>query len=123
MGPTVPAIPGPNKTSEQFNGDMVACRDFAGSAVAGQANAANQQAVGAGVLTTLAGAGLGAAVGALGHNAGRGAAYGSVVGAGAGTAVALNQSGRAQGTIEQQYNNAFAECMYAKGNMVPNMGR
>ena len=85
----------------------------------GQADAANQQAVGAGVLSTVVGAGLGAAVGGAYGNAGAGAAIGAASGAGLGTAYGASGSSYAQLSIQQQYDNAFSQCMYAKGEQVP----
>jgi hypothetical protein len=87
--------------------------------VQGQADAANQRAAGAAVLTTLLGAGLGAAVGGATGDAGAGAAIGAAAGAGTGGAIAANGSSYDQMNIQQQYDNAFSQCMYAKGEMVP----
>jgi Putative peptidoglycan binding domain len=47
-----------------------------------------------------------------------GAASGALGGAGIGAGLSSN----AQFTIQQQYDNASAQCMYAKGNMVPGYG-
>ena len=113
-GPTVQVLPKPGKPFEQFQADDIACRQFASSQVAGQAQAENQRAVGAGVLGTVLGAGLGAAVGG-----GRGAAIGAGSGAVLGTGIGASGSGNAQYGIQGQYNNAYAQCMYSKGNDVP----
>ena len=85
--------------------------------VAGQAQNANNRAVGAAAIGTILGAGLGAAIGG-----GRGAAIGAGSGALAGTGVGMGGSSNEQYGIQQQYDNAFAQCMYAKGNMVPGYG-
>ena len=119
MGPTVQVMPGPGKSFDMFQSDNASCRGFAAGQVQGQADAANQQAVGAGVLTTVIGAGLGAAIGGASGNAGAGAAVGAASGAGVGTAIGANGSSYAQLTIQQQYDNAFSQCMYAKGELVP----
>jgi Putative peptidoglycan binding domain len=119
MGPTVAVMPGPGKPFDAFQADQATCKSFAAGQVQGQAQAANQQAVGAAVLTTALGAGLGAAGGALGGNAGAGAAVGAAVGAGAGTAIGANGSSNAQMGIQAQYDNAFAQCMYSRGDQVP----
>ena len=87
------------------------------STVAGQAQNANNRAVGAAAIGTVLGAGLGAAIGG-----GRGAAIGAGSGAIAGTGVGMGGSSNEQYGIQQQYDNAFAQCMYAKGNMVPGYG-
>ncbi len=119
MGPTVQVMPGPGKTFDAFQNDQASCKVYASGQVQGQADAANQQAVGAGVLTTVVGAGLGAAVGGAYGNAGAGAAIGAASGAGVGAAYGANGSSYAQMSIQQQYDNAFSQCMYAKGEQVP----
>jgi hypothetical protein len=110
-------MPGPGKSFEVFQYDQASCRQFAEQSVAGQAENANMRGVGGAALTTVLGAGLGAAVGG-GRGAGIGAASGALGGAGIG---AMSSSGQ-QGGIQEQYNNAFAQCMYAKGDMVPGYG-
>jgi len=114
MGPTVSVMPSPNKPFQAFQEDQMQCKQFAEQQVAGQADSANQRAVGAAVVGTVLGAGLGAAVGG-GHGAGIGAASGAVVGTGVGAGT--SQAG--QFTIQQQYDNAFSQCMYSRGNQVP----
>jgi uncharacterized protein YcfJ len=113
MGPTVQVMPAQNKPFDQFASEDAGCRQYAGQQVSGQADAANNQAVGTTLLTTALGAGLGAAVGG-GKGAGVGAATGGVVG----TALGAGNSQHTQPTIQQQYDNAYAQCMYAKGNQV-----
>jgi hypothetical protein len=119
MGPTVQVMPGPGKTFDVFQTDQATCKGYAQDAVRGQADAANQQAVGAAVLTTAIGAGLGAAVGSAGGAAGTGAAVGAGAGSVAGAGIGAQNSSMAQMSIQQQYDNAFAQCMYSKGEQVP----
>jgi uncharacterized protein YcfJ len=114
MGPQVPVMPAANKPFEVFQQDQFYCKQFAEQQVGGQAEAANQRAVGGAVLGTVLGAGLGAAVGG-GQGAGIGAASGALVGTGIGAGTSSN----AQLTIQQQYDNAYAQCMYSRGNQVP----
>lgn len=92
----------------------MSCRSFANGQVAGQAQAANNTAVGGAVLSTVIGAGLGAAIGG-----GRGAAIGAASGAGFGAAAGAGGSSGAQMGIQMQYDNAYSQCMYARGNQVP----
>jgi len=119
MGPTVQVMPGPGKSFDAFQADQANCKGYAAGQVQGQADAANQQAVGAGVLGTVLGAGLGAAIGGAAGNAGAGAAIGAASGAGMGAAYGANGSSYAQMSIQQQYDNAFSQCMYARGEQVP----
>ncbi len=114
MGPTVNVMPGPNKSLTDFQTDQLVCKQFAQQAVSGQAQNANLRGVGAAALTTALGAGLGAAIGG-GRGAGIGAAGGALGGAGVGAFTSSN----AQTSIQDQYNNAFAQCMFTRGNQVP----
>ena len=114
MGPMVQVMPGPGKPFAEFQADDASCRNFAAGQVAGQAQAVNQNAVGGAVLGTVLGAGLGAAIGG-----GRGAAIGAASGAGLGTAYGANATAYQQGGIQMQYDGAYAQCMYSRGDQVP----
>ena len=110
--------PGRGSRSTRSSSIRPAAGSCAKSAVAGQAQNANNRAVGAAAIGTVLGAGLGAAIGG-----GRGAAIGAGSGAIAGTGLGMGGSSRnEQSGIQQQYDNAFAQCMYAKGNMVTGYG-
>jgi|SRR5215469_11480595 len=117
MGPTIPVMPGPNKSLEAFQQDESVCEDYASQRVAGQVQAENNKAVTEGILGTALGAGLGAAVGG-----GRGAAIGAASGAVVGTAVGANTSNWAQMSVQQRYDFSYAQCMQTKGDQVPQMG-
>jgi len=103
MGPSVAVMPAANKPFEAFQHDQTICKQFAEQEVSGQAEAANRQAVGAAFLGTGLGAALGGALG----------------GGGAAGAGAAESSQAAQPAIQQRYDTAFEQCMYAKGNQVP----
>ncbi len=117
MGPTVQILPAPGKPFEAFQQDQYVCTQYAGQTVQGQAQQANNQAIGGAVLGTVLGAGLGAAVG--GRHAGRGAAIGAASGAVVGTGIGAGSSANAQGGIQAQYDNAYVQCMVSKGNRLP----
>lgn len=119
LGPTVQAMPGPGKTFDAFQSDNNSCKAFAGDQVKGQADAANQRAAGTVALTTLLGAELGAAVGGSVGEAGNGAAIGAASGAATGSVYGAGGAANDQAMIQQQYDNAFSQCMYAKGEQVP----
>jgi hypothetical protein len=114
MGPTVAVMPAPNKPFEAFQSDQAICKQFASGQVQGGAQQANNQQVGTAVLGTLLGAGLGAAVGG-----GRGAAIGAGAGAIGGTAYGSGPAAQANYDLQQRYDLAYAQCMYARGNQVP----
>jgi uncharacterized protein YcfJ len=117
MGPTVPVMPGPNTSLSSFQNDQAVCRNFADQAVRDQAQGANVRGLGTAALGTALGAGLGAAVGG-----GRGAGIGAAAGAVGGTGLAARNTANANVSIQAQYNNAFASCMFSLGNSVPSMG-
>ena len=50
MGHTVPVMPGPNKSLEAFQQDEATCQDYAGQRTAGGAEAANNTAIGEGIV-------------------------------------------------------------------------
>lgn len=114
LGPRVSVMPGQNKPFEVFQQDQAMCRNYASQEVGGEAQSENNKAVGGAILGTVLGAGLGAAVGG-----GRGAAIGAAGGAVAGTAVGAGGSQRGQYGIQAQYDNAYSQCMYSRGNQVP----
>jgi len=114
MGPTVQVMPSANKPFPVFQQDQEQCKQYAQAQIAGQVDAANNKAVGEAAVGTLLGAALGAAVGNH-QGAGVGAASGAIVGTSAGA----ETSTHAQYSIQQQYNNAYVQCMYSRGNQVP----
>lgn len=115
-GPSVMALPGTSKNFEQFRSDDAECRQYALYQVGGAG--ANQAAVDAGVRSAAVGTVVGAVAGAAigGHDgAGVGAGTGLLVGSMAGTGAAQSS---AYGT-QRNYDNAYIQCMYAKGHQVP----
>lgn len=114
MAPTVPVMPGQNKSFDQFTADQQICQGYANAQTAPLSAQANNQALGGALLTTALGAGLGAAIGG-----GRGAAIGAASGAVLGGAAGAQGSSIAGMSIQQQYNIFFSQCMYARGNQVP----
>jgi uncharacterized protein YcfJ len=114
IGPTVTVLPAQGKPFEKFAEEDAYCRQYAGQQVAGAPEQANSQVIGSAVIGTLLGAGLGAAVGR-----GPGAAFGAATGTLIGTGVGSSGGAWAQMTVQQRYNIAYMQCMYAKGNQVP----
>jgi len=117
-GPSVMALPGTGKSFEQFRNDDAACRQYAQYQVGG---GANQAAVDAGVRSAAVGTVVGAVAGAAigGHEgAGAGAGTGLLVGSMAGAGAAQDSAYWSQ----RNYDHAYIQCMYAKGNRVPVSG-
>lgn len=115
-GPSVMALPGSTKTFDQFRADDGSCRQFALSQVGGvDANqAATNSAVGSAVVGTAIGAAAGAAFGG-----GTGAAIGAGAGLLTGSAVGMGTSQASGYNVQQRYDYAYLQCMYAAGEKVP----
>ena len=119
-GPSVMVMPGTGKSFDQFRADDADCRQFAQSQIGG--TTPNQTAIDSGVKSAVIGTAIGALAGAAmgGHNgagvgAGVGLLVGSTAGAGAGEASAYG--------MQRRYDNAYIQCMYAKGDRIPGSGR
>ncbi len=119
-GPSVMALPGTGKSFDQFRVDDADCRQYALSQIGGAS--ANDAAVAKGVTSAAIGAGIGALAGAAmgGHeSAGAGAGMGLLAGSAIGAS-----SGQASGyAAQRRYDNAYIQCMYAKGDRVPVSGQ
>jgi Glycine-zipper domain len=124
-GPSVMVLPGTDKSFDQFRMDDYLCRQFAYEQVGGvtgqqaaQKSAVSSAAVGT-ALGAVAGAAIGSASGHMGEGMAIGAGSGLLLGSAAG-------SGYAEGSYyasQRRYDNAYVQCMYAKGNRVPVNGR
>jgi hypothetical protein len=117
-GPTVRVMPGPYKPFEVFQRDQFECTRYAEDMVAGNAENANNRAIGAAII----GAGLGLALGAATGD-GDAATAGLVAGGAVGTAVGAAGSDNENYSIQRRYDIAYSQCMYAKGNQVPGFAR
>lgn len=119
-GPSVLVLPGTNKNFDQFRADDFSCRGYAQAQIGG--GSAQQAGTDSAVRSAALGTVLGAAIGAAadgGHGAGVGAASGLAFGTLAGTG---SGSGAAYG-VQQRYDFAYQQCMYAQGHRVPVSGR
>jgi outer membrane lipoprotein SlyB len=123
-GPSVLVMPGGGKSFEVFQADDASCRGWAQAQSGWNANETVNQnlaagAIGMGALGAAAGALIGAASGATGP----GAAIGAGAGLLAGTAMAAPVAQGAGWEVQRRYDNAYQQCMYAKGNQVPTAAR
>lgn len=112
-GPTVTVWPAPGKPFSVFQADDEACRQYAYSRV--NPEAANRAAAKRVALGTVAGAAAGALIG----DSSRGAGVGAGVGMLAGASSASEASASGGWTAQRQYNIAYEQCMYARGNVIP----
>jgi len=123
-GPSVMVLPSAGKSFEVFQSEDLACRNWAALQTgATPAGVINQNLTGGAAIGALMGAGLGAAIGAASGNAGAGAAIGAGSGLIGGTAVASGPAYAAGWDVQQRYDNAYQQCMYAKGNQIPGVLR
>jgi hypothetical protein len=123
-GPSVMVWPGPGKPFEVFQSDDAVCRQWASQQVGGQAaESANKTLASGAAVGTILGAGLGAAIGAASGHVGAGLGIGAASGALMGTAAASGPSYGVQSEVQRRYDNAYLQCMYAKGNQVPGVVR
>ena len=119
-GPSVAVMPGSTKSFEQFREDDAVCRMYADQAIGKSAQAsASDSAVSSAAVTTAIGAAAGALIGAATGDAGAGAAIGAGGGLIVGSAYGYDTYGRSGTTVQDRYDIAYMQCMYAKGNQVP----
>ena len=119
-GPSVRVLPAPGKSFEQFQVDDSVCRQWAAQQIGETPqHAANRSTVGSAAVGTVLGAGVGAAIGAVSGSPGAGAAIGGGSGLLLGTASGASSGQAYGGETQRRYDNAYVQCMYAKGNQVP----
>ncbi len=119
-GPSVLVMPGGGKSFEAFQADDYTCRDWAQNQSGWKANeTVNQNLAGGAVAGGALGAAAGALIGAASGNVGPGAAIGAGAGLLAGSAMAHNRAYGAGWEVQRRYDNAYQQCMYAKGNQIP----
>ena len=118
-GPNVLVLPGTGKNFDQFRFDDNDCRGYSAQQTGATPDSA---AIDSGTRSAVVGTLLGAAAGAA-INGSRGAGVGATTGlllggsAGAGTANASAYN------VQQRYDFAYTQCMYAKGHRVPVAGQ
>ena len=120
-GPAVPAMPGTGKSVDAFQQDASACQAYA-QAVLGNGTApqsVNDHAAAGAVASTAVGAATGAIIGSASYQAGQGAAIGAGLGLLFGAIGAANASSATQWQLQAQYDDAYLNCMYSRGNQVP----
>jgi hypothetical protein len=119
QGPTVPVMPGTGKSLDQFQGDAFACQQFAQASIGGASQAAQDNAAANVAGGAAVGAVVGALFGAATGNAGAGAAWGAGTGMMFGGAAAGNYGAASSYSLQRQYDIAYMQCMYTRGNQVP----
>jgi hypothetical protein len=116
-GPSVPVVPGDNKTLGQFQQDDATCRNFASQQTGiSPGAAANQAGVGTAVVSTLVGAAVGALIGTAAGNPAIGAAIGGGAGLLTGAAAGTGNAAISAENVQQRYDIAYQQCMQTTGN-------
>ena len=110
-GPSVLVLPGSYRNLDDFRADEAECRQYAAQQLGG---ISDDPAVRNAAIATAVGAVAGAAIGGR-QGAGVGAGAGLVVG----SAMGAESSNRFTYDSQRQYDNAYIQCMYAKGHRVP----
>jgi len=118
-GPSVVVMPGPSKSFEEFQVDDTTCRQWALTQSGDPSATFNHNTAAGSVWGTLIGAGLGAAIGAAVGNPAAGAAIGAGAGLLGGAASGANAGSFAGASVQQRYDIAYQQCMFAKGNQIP----
>jgi hypothetical protein len=119
-GPGVMVLPGSGMSFDRFRNDDIVCQQFASFQVGG--TTANQAAVKSGVTSAAVGTALGAATGAA-IGGGQGAAVGAGAGLVGGGLVGSSAANSSMYDVQQRYDIAYIQCMYAKGHQVPVSGQ
>ena len=115
-GPTVRVMPAQGKPFDVFEQDDQACRQFASTSSTDTSNTAIKQ----GATSAAVGAALGAAAGAvIGGGSHAGVGTGAGIGLLGGALVGAIGANSKDSQSQTQYNIAYQQCMYAKGNQVP----
>lgn len=120
-GPGVMALPGQGMSFEQFQADDYTCQAYARQATGlpPTQQAATDSAVNSAAVGTAVGAAAGALLGAAGGSAGTGAAIGAGTGLLFGSAAGTDAYAGSAYNIQERYDGAYVQCMYAKGHQVP----
>jgi len=119
-GPSQLVLPGTGMGFTQFQYDDSTCRQYAYYQLGGISP--SQSALMSGAASAALGAALGAAVGAA-FGGGQGAAIGAGSGLLAGSMAGASNASVTGLEAQQRYDNAYIQCMYAKGHRVPVSGQ
>lgn len=119
-GPSVAVMPAVGKPFEVFQAEDNECRGYAQQAVGMSANDAAASSQGRNMAIGTA---IGAVAGALLFDSSRGAGPGAAMGLMMGTASGSDQGNRTANDAQRRYDIAYLQCMYAKGNQLPQTSR
>ena len=118
-GPNVMVLPGNYSSFDQFRADQALCEQYAQGTTGPVAQTVSNNAVNSAVTGATVGAAAGALIGAASHDADQGAAAGAGLGLLAGSAAGLASYNASAAELQDRYDAAYVQCMYAKGHQVP----
>ena len=116
IGPTVSVMPAPGKPFDVFSIEDQQCRQYASQATG---LTAEQNSYGNFAGSAAAGTAIGAVAGQLIGGNSQGASVGAGLGFLAGSSQGANRAQYSSRDAQWRYDNAYKQCMYAKGNQVP----
>lgn len=118
-GPHVTVMPTPGKPFEQFRMEDQECRNYAQASIGTDPAKASDETV---AKSAAVGGLVGAAVGSALFGRRDGAAMGAGMGVLTGASAGAGQSARTGYDLQRRYDVAYSQCMYAKGNQLPQAG-
>ncbi len=113
------SLPGTGRNFDQFRADDGECRSYSFMQIGG--NPPNRAGMDAGTKSAAVGTLIGAAAGAA-IGGGQGAAVGAGVGLAGGALAGTGAADQSAYGMQQRYDIAYTQCMYAKGHKVPVRG-
>ena len=115
-GPSVAVMPAPGKPFDQFIIEDNVCRQFAQNSIG---TSASQAATDSEMKSIAAGTAIGVVAGILGAGNRNGGGVGAAFGMLEGGAIGAGEAHNSQREYQRRYDIAYEQCMYAKGNQLP----
>lgn len=119
-GPSVAVMPAQGKPFDLFVAEDHECRQFAQTSIGKTVTEAGADSE---AKSMAAGTAIGAVAGAVLGGNHNGAASGAAVGLLAGTSIGSGEARYSERDAQRRYDIAYMQCMYAKGNQLPQSSR
>ena len=115
-GPSVMVLPGSSKSFDQFRFDDISCRQYASAQIGGTTT--QEAATNSAAKSAAVGTAIGAAAGGL-MAGNSGAGVGAGMGLAVGALTGMDAANSSSYSLQQRYDIAYEQCMYAKGHQIP----